>query len=695
MIESLKNTLAGQTLLQMTLRLTLIIGITTFVAAYHLSTVVKERRIETLDKYIGERGARESAIFQAAEESHQALIDNYKMKFAKFNLDQKQAAAQVNKILKSYPDGVLRNADPYFDGLLDAGIFIGHQVSKIQRQKEIQSYAFHKKLLVSLDVVNQFGLPLHINFQDTYFTFPENAIVIYWPEDPRWVMKATFALDLAQEVYYRVGTPALNPERKTKWTNIFYDKVGKIWMLTATTPIYIKEVYLGNVHHDIMISDLLNRTLSDHLGGATNFMISQSGDLIAHPKFMNDIKERDGNLNMSQVQDPNLRSIWDILQKEKNDHGIFETSGLSGVVVGFTKVSGPGWYYVSTYPKMLIWQAAIGNAKVVLYSGLFSLLIELLLIYFVLKRKVRSPLERLIGLTNKVSQGIYDVKIENFEKNEIGNLADAFKMMLSKIRERDEKIENHTLNLEQLVQERTDELEKQRFVSLQASKMSLLGEMAGGMAHEINTPLAVVKLLTERAIEELDAVEPNMEDVKKDLAKVNLTTDRMAKIIKSLRVFARDGSVDKTEEHSVSALLEDTIQLCNEKLKSHGVALDYKVNPADLKLNCQAVQISQVLLNLITNAFDAIQSRSEKWITVMAQVEGDEVVIRVTDSGTGIESQIAQKIFNPFFTTKEIGKGTGMGLSISLGIVTGHKGSLAINHGCPNTQFVLRLPRVH
>lgn len=693
-LDSLNNTLAGQTLLQMTLRLTLIIGISTLAASYHLSTVVKEQTTETLDKYISERGARESATFLAAEDSHQSMVDNFIIRYAKFSLNEKQTRDRFDKIVKKYPDGLLRNSDKYFDGLLDTGVFIGLQRPGKLDAKPITSFDFQKKLLVSLDVVNQFGLPMHASFQDTYFTFPENTIAIYWPEDPKWVMKAMSDLNITDEVYYKVATPLLNPKRKTMWTNIFFDKVGKMWMLTASTPIYNKDTFLGVVHHDIMISDLLNRTLSDHLGGATNFMISQSGDLIAHPKFMKEIQAQDGNLNMAQVPDEQLSQIWNLLKKETKDHGTFETAGLSGVIVGYTKVSGPGWYYVSIYPKMLIWQAAITNAKVVLYSGLFSLLIELLLIYFVLLRKVRAPLNRLIGLTNKVSKGSYDVNIENFERNEIGDLAEAFKMMLAKIRERDAKIENHTTNLEQLVKERTDELEKQRLVSLQASKMSLLGEMAGGMAHEINTPLAVVKLLTERSLEELDCKEPNVEILKKDLTKINSTTDRMAKIIKSLRVFARDGSVDKIEVQSVATLFEDTIQLCNEKLKSNGVSLGYKINPPDLTLNCQAVQISQVLLNLITNAFDAIQNLPEKWISVTAEADEKDVVIIVTDSGTGISSEIAQKIFNPFFTTKDVGKGTGMGLSISVGIVTGHKGTLVVNHDHPHTQFVLRLPRV-
>jgi C4-dicarboxylate-specific signal transduction histidine kinase len=172
------------------------------------------------------------------------------------------------------------------------------------------------------------------------------------------------------------------------------------------------------------------------------------------------------------------------------------------------------------------------------------------------------------------------------------------------------------------------------------------------------------------------------------------TVERIAKIVQGLKTFSRDGSRDAFEEINAHSLISDTLSLCMERMRDHGVR--FFMDPIDEKLTFQGrgTEISQVLVNLLNNADDAISKMPDKWISFTVQSEEKWLEFRVTDCGSGIPAEVQKSLFQPFFTTKEIGKGTGLGLSISHGIVQHHGGELKLDSQCPNTCFVLRLPKL-
>ncbi|QDK45192.1 hypothetical protein DOM22_08495 [Bdellovibrio sp. ZAP7] len=238
------------------------------------------------------------------------------------------------------------------------------------------------------------------------------------------------------------------------------------------------------------------------------------------------------------------------------------------------------------------------------------------------------------------------------------------------------------------------ELNEQKNIALQAAKMSALGEMVGGIAHEINTPLAAIKMFLNEAISELEKGEQSDKDALADYVhKSDATIDRIAKIIKGLKTFARAGELDPFTEFSVQECIEDAVILCEDRFKSESVDLRWKIPASTIVIECRPTEITQVLLNLMNNALDAVSKLSEKWVTVQVDDTPDFVQFRVTDSGAGIAPEYLEKIFHPFFTTKEIGKGTGIGLSISVGIIKSHNGRLFIDPGDLNTSFVIEIPK--
>lgn len=241
---------------------------------------------------------------------------------------------------------------------------------------------------------------------------------------------------------------------------------------------------------------------------------------------------------------------------------------------------------------------------------------------------------------------------------------------------------------EALVEERTKELEISKIQLINSSKMASLGEMASGMAHEINNPLAIIQGKVKVISMMLEDLQINHPSVFTEIHKIKLTTDRIDKIVKGLRNFSRASYNDPFEPVSVQKLLDETLDLCSEKFKAHGITLHIHDVP-DVNIMCRPSQISQVFINLLNNSNDAIEDLKEKWIDIDFKVENGKVCIFFTDSGPGIPEDIANRIMEPFFTTKEVRKGTGLGLSIAKSIIETHHGSLWLDHSHPHTRFVI------
>ena len=237
-------------------------------------------------------------------------------------------------------------------------------------------------------------------------------------------------------------------------------------------------------------------------------------------------------------------------------------------------------------------------------------------------------------------------------------------------------------------------IQEQQLQIMSSAKMAALGEMAAGIAHEINNPLASImaraQVLGEMAHERPTIALERMCDF---TDKISQMSERIARIIRSLRFFARDGEMDPIEARPLRELIDETLELCRARFRSQNVNIEVKLESESLVIWSRPVQISQVLLNLLSNAFDAVTQLDERWVVIEAKKSPQGLVLSVTDSGSGIQDAIASKIMLPFFTTKEVGAGTGLGLSISSGIIQGHGGALHLDRASPNTRFVVSLPQ--
>jgi C4-dicarboxylate-specific signal transduction histidine kinase len=231
-------------------------------------------------------------------------------------------------------------------------------------------------------------------------------------------------------------------------------------------------------------------------------------------------------------------------------------------------------------------------------------------------------------------------------------------------------------------------IENQQAIIVNNEKMASLGLMAGGIAHEINNPLCIISLAALTIVKSIKKEETNTEKTLSACNTIDNTVQRIYKVIKGLQSVARDVEGDPATIETINKILEDALGICRTKFANEGIAIAIEGN-LEAKIECRPGQISQILLNLLSNSFDAIKLNQEKWIKINIDNKNDLTTISVIDSGKGIPTNIQDTLMDPFFTTKPVGQGTGLGLSISKSLATTNNAELRIDTNCENTKFDL------
>lgn len=234
---------------------------------------------------------------------------------------------------------------------------------------------------------------------------------------------------------------------------------------------------------------------------------------------------------------------------------------------------------------------------------------------------------------------------------------------------------------------------KERSIVANASRLAGLREMAGGLAHEINNPLALI--LAKTALLSQHAGRENMDAafILNQSESIGRIVARIATIVRNLRAFAGIGTVSKPESVCLMDCVQDALGFCQQKIADAGISLEISPDLADVFLLGDRVLISQVFLNLLNNAHDSIRELPFRRILVkLENGSSDRTRCVVEDSGPPIPTEVRKRLFEPFFTTKPTGSGTGLGLSISTGILASHGGALTYDEGAENCRFVLEFP---
>ena len=315
-----------------------------------------------------------------------------------------------------------------------------------------------------------------------------------------------------------------------------------------------------------------------------------------------------------------------------------------------------------------------------------SLALMLLLIWLSF-RWIFKPLHVLVEGSRQIAAGKYDTRIELPTKDEIAELADAMNFMTEQFEEKVRQLEESRRDLDDKVQQKSREL-------VRSERLASVGFLAAGVAHEINNPLMAISACAEslqRRIESRGNTSPDFSDMKRYLTMIQEEAFRCKGITERLLGLARKEPAERTKTDFVP-IITDMLEMLRQQdaFKRKNATLDL---PVSLEITVNAQEMKQVVLNLLTNAFQ--NTDKEGQITIRLCERDNAAVFSVQDNGVGMDSEVLENIFEPFFTRQKGGNGNGLGLSITHRIVEEHRGRISVSSEGPGkgAAFVVELPR--
>jgi two-component system NtrC family sensor kinase len=342
----------------------------------------------------------------------------------------------------------------------------------------------------------------------------------------------------------------------------------------------------------------------------------------------------------------------------------------------------------------MVWMTIFLTTMVVLAAFLLTITMVKVII---------KPIENLVNVTERIAAGDLSHQVPVKSNDELSRLATSFNKMTDSLRKYREEVEMYNRTLEQKIAERTKELEEAQKQLIQSEKMAAIGQLAAGVAHELNNPMGGILGYSQYALEKLSAkkaAELTDEDISSQcrfLSDIEQQARRCKTIVKNLLKFSRTSSKKEFESFDLNQALEETLTFVKHQLDMKNINLEMKLDQELPPYYGNSSQLQQVFTNLILNAQQAMSEGGKlgiesRFSPPIGEFQGC-VEIEFTDTGSGIPPEVSSKVFEPFYTTKEVGQGTGLGLSISYGIIKEHQGDILVKSAVgEGTTFMIVLP---
>ena len=443
-----------------------------------------------------------------------------------------------------------------------------------------------------------------------------------------------------------------NPNRETKWTDPSIDYAGEGLIISVSIPVYLKDTFAGLWSIDLPLKTLYEVTEEQQIPEQQNFISDYQGNIISHPYIEVKIDKEKGSIfqnNISSIGgDFKTLDIEKLISDKSGQMELFIERGRKYNVI-YRIIPEIQWIFYSIYPK--------------------DKLIE------VINNRVKSALD-------KVRSGDYSYRLENMQDNVSQNI------LVTSFNEMAEALEAQHLQIQ----------DSQKRI-IQAEKNSAIGNLAGGIAHDFNNILSAIIGFTEIAM--LDTIKGSSQE--ESLKEVYTAGMRAKEVVQQILSFARQSS-GEVKPIRLSEIIGETLKLLRPTTPSTINIVSHI--ESTLPVNGNGSQFQQMILNLFTNAIYALQesggdikvelkNRSlendlEEDHSMMSGTEYVELII--ADNGPGIDPSIIDNIFEPYFTTKGIGEGTGIGLAMVKGIIESYKGEIKVESEPGNTRFIIRLP---
>lgn len=452
------TSLMRSVLLRIVLAATLVVGGLTAVAYSFIHTETQERLLDNLRDWVVERARNDSVIFELAREN----LARFSSEFLRlYTSDTVVTADDFWSYYQTDPDNAVRMHRDFYEGIYaDDGLYYEGLTSFIGNNQPVDDPDLQRRLVLSARLLAQFGPAWISRFQNVHVSFPENAIVLYAPGTP-WGLEAEPDLPMNELGVIRSMQQSENPERLPGWTGLYFDETAGEWALTYQLPLDLDGRHLINPSHDVSLTELMEKLVTDTPDGGYNLIFRSDGYLIAHPAEPASDRRWVGQMSLETIDDPEIVHMYQLIDDA--------TSGSPGTVslvqnpmhdtwLAVSELSGPDWWFVSVYPASLIRQTASQAAAAVMVTGIVLLLLLIVIIGFIIRRDAERPLAQLREAAQSIGRGDHAevadgrVRLPRELKNEVGLLANTFHDMAGSIRDAQ-------ATLERIVAERTRELQ--------------------------------------------------------------------------------------------------------------------------------------------------------------------------------------------------------------------------------------------
>jgi len=302
------------------------------------------------------------------------------------------------------------------------------------------------------------------------------------------------------------------------------------------------------------------------------------------------------------------------------------------------------------------------------------------------KRFIIWPMNQLLSHFRNLQEGHLESRVDVIKHDETGQLAAAANDMACELQRSQNQIKEWANTLEHKVDERTEQIKEMQANLARSEKLASLGKLVAGIAHEINNPLTGILMYASMARENPDLDE----ETQKDLDTITNETQRCATIVKGLLDFGRE-SIPKKQQDSINRILDVTLALVEHQATFHDILVNREYEDGLPDIEVDPNQLEQVFMNIILNAAQAMEGSGVLTLRTLLDEHMNAEIVEICDTGGGIPQEMQERIFDPFFSTKEE-HGTGLGLSVSYGLVQNHGGYIRFKSTEGGTCFYIYLP---
>lgn len=678
-----KKSLTRTTLIKMGIRIAMIIVAVTAISYWHVMSNFEAQTVEQLEKYIVERGRKESQLFQLAQDNLTIFKQDFLRRVK--NADEKYLENRFDQVFQKLDDGSTRMPPEYYNGIQQTdGSIIEGMTGYIHTGASITP-KFRQLFAIGYDMIIAYGPAWFHRFDNLYLVSPDSSILIYWP-GVDWYLNIPADVDRRDEEWVYTATPEHNPNRELTWTGLFYDKPPNSWMVSCIQPIDLDGQDHVLVGVDILLNELFEQTINDHLEGANNMIFREDGRLIVHPNYMDKMPETNGLFDISQYGDDYLKNVFKLVKQKSSDTIVIENT-KDNEYLAVTKIEGPDWYLVTAYPKSLLAHLAFDTARFILILGMISLLIEIMMIFVVLRRQIAQPLQEFVSATQQIGTGNFSVEATQYlpltRHDEIGELAQSFNGMAEQLKASFDSLETKNSDLQRLNQ--------------------LKDEFLANTSHELRTPLNGIIGIAESLRE---GIAGQLSDqANQNLTMIISSGKRLSALINDILDFSKlkhQKMELQLKSVGLRELVEVVLTLSQPLVAKKPVELHNAITPDLPPAKADENRLQQILYNLIGNAIKFTErGKIEISAQVIENIEGIQnrrgLAVTVSDTGIGIPKDQQDRVFESFEQIEGNAarkySGTGLGLAVTKQLIQLHNGNIWVESTLgQGSQFTFTLP---